>query len=85
LSASRSTSPPSTPARPPIDLARVGPDGGQKCCATLARDLSFGIRTRPGAVWIVIDEKGQPFGHFVVEDKPGNAARAVIPNVDGKP
>jgi hypothetical protein len=73
-------------ARPdPVELVWVGPDGGQKSYATLNRDQTFVIRTRPGIVWLVRDAKGQTLGHFVVEEKPGKAARAVVPKADDKP
>ena len=38
-------------------------------------------QTRPGAVWMITDEKEKPLGHFIVGDR---TARAVIPANAGK-
>ncbi|MEZ6040819.1 MAG: sulfatase-like hydrolase/transferase [Planctomycetaceae bacterium] len=37
------------------------------------------IRSRPGAVWAIRTEQNQLLGHFLVEERPQNAARAIIP------
>ncbi|MBI5775741.1 MAG: zinc-dependent peptidase, partial [Verrucomicrobia bacterium] len=63
-----------------IELIWLGPDASRKSYRTLQRGETFSIRTRPGAVWLVLGAKQQPLGHFVVAKEPGNAAQAVIPN-----
>jgi iduronate 2-sulfatase len=66
------------------ELIWLGPDGSRKSYSTLAQNATFSIRTRPGAVWLVRDAKEQTLGHFVVEGKSSNGAKAVIPaSADG--
>ena len=62
-----------------VELIWIGPDGSQKSYSTLQQDARFSIRTRPGAIWLIRDARQQPLGHFIVEDKPGKVAKAVIP------
>lgn len=62
-----------------VELLWVGPDGSRKSYRTLQHNESFRIRTRPGAVWVIRSATEKSLGHFVVESKPGNAAKAVVP------
>lgn len=67
-------------ARPDTaELVWVGPDGARRSYKNLEEDATFGIRTRPGALWVIQDKQGKRLGYFVVEPKPGNHAKAVIP------
>jgi len=61
-----------------VELVWIGPEGSQKSYRTLRHNESFRIRTRPGAVWLV-RSAAEPVGYFVVESKPGRAAKAFIP------
>lgn len=83
--------PPSKPAGEPVSVTFInarpdaaeliwfGTDGSRKTYATLKQNETFSIGTRPGAVWLVRDAKQQPLGHFIIETKPGNTAKAIIP------
>ena len=62
-----------------IELIWIGADGARKSYSKLDPKGRFSIRTRPGALWIVGDGKGSTVGHFVIEARPGNVAKAVIP------
>ncbi len=62
------------------ELILLRPDGSQTSYRTLKQNETFRIRTRSGAVWLVRDAEEKLLGHFVVELKSGNAAKAVIPS-----
>jgi iduronate 2-sulfatase len=62
----------------PVELIWIGADGTRKSYGTLAQDARFGIGTRPGAVWLVLDANKAPLGHFVVAANPRKVAKAVI-------
>ncbi|MFO1062520.1 MAG: sulfatase-like hydrolase/transferase [Pirellulales bacterium] len=67
-------------ARPDaVELIWLGPDGGRKSYRKLAQNESFTIRTRPGAVWLIVDGDQKPLGHFVVVKSQGDTAKAEIP------
>jgi hypothetical protein len=70
-----------TNARPDtVELIWFGADGSRRSYATLKAGETFNMRTRPGAVWQVLDVKQAPLGHFVVAPQPGGRAQAVISN-----
>ena len=54
----------------------MSPDGTPKPYGTLQAGWRKPQNTRPGAVWMVANEKDEPLGHFVVGDR---AAKAIIP------
>ncbi len=61
------------------EIVWIGPDGTQKTYKTIGQNQTFSIGTRPGAVWLIRDAKGEALGHFIVEPQSGNTASAVIP------
>ncbi|MCB1206788.1 MAG: sulfatase-like hydrolase/transferase [Verrucomicrobiae bacterium] len=63
----------------PAEVVWIVPDGTRKSYRTLEKEGTFSIRTRPGALWVIQDTQGKRLGYFVVEPKPGNLAKAVIP------
>jgi arylsulfatase A-like enzyme len=63
----------------PAELVWIGADGSRKSYRVLQQGETFSIRTRPGAVWLVVDAQQQPLGHFVVEARPERSATALIP------
>jgi iduronate 2-sulfatase len=62
-----------------VELVWLDADGSRRSYSRLNQGQTFSIRTRPGALWLVLDAKQQPLGHFIIEKSAGNAARAVIP------
>ncbi|MFT6079117.1 MAG: hypothetical protein ACJAYX_001976 [Planctomycetota bacterium] len=60
----------------PVELFVVTPAGERKSYGRIAAGERNRRRTRPGAVWMVADTAGKPFGYFSVGDR---IARAVIP------
>lgn len=69
-----------TNARPDsVEIVWLGTDDSRKSYRKLKQNEIFSIRTRPGAVWLILDTKLQPLGHFVVESRPGKTAKAVVP------
>lgn len=67
-----------------VELVWLGADESRKSYRTLKQGEAFSVRTRPGAVWLVLDTKQQPLGHFVVESRAGKAAKAVVPAPAGE-
>jgi hypothetical protein len=61
-----------------VELIWLGQGASRKSYRKLKQNETFNIRTRPGAVWLILDENEQPVGHFVVEKEPGNKSTAVI-------
>ncbi len=62
-----------------VEIVWLGPDGTQKVFQTLSADESFGVRTRPGIVWLIREDTGEPLGHFVVESMPAASGVAIVP------
>ncbi len=60
----------------PVEVCWRSPDGSLKSYGRIAKDEDRRQSTRPGAVWIIRDEREQTLGHFVVGDR---SSRAVIP------
>jgi hypothetical protein len=61
-----------------VELVWLGADGSRRSYSRLNQGQTFSIRTRPGALWLVLDAKQQPLGHFVVTPQSGGRAMAVI-------
>lgn len=62
-----------------VELIWAGPDNKEKSYGKLNPGSRLGIRTRPGAVWLVRDEKQKLLGHFIVTEDKSKTAKAVIP------
>lgn len=63
----------------PAEVVWVGADGSKRSYCVLQPGETFSIRTRPGAVWLILDARQQPIGHFVVESRTEKSATALIP------
>ncbi len=80
--------PPSKPVGNPFDvifnnesprtvrLHWMTPDGQKKLYNDIETGKQHRQQTRPGAVWLITDNKDTPLGHFVVDDR---TAQAIIP------
>jgi arylsulfatase A-like enzyme len=59
-----------------VKLSWIDPKGQPKFYAEIPPGQRQRQQSRPGAVWQITDQKDQPLGHFIVDDR---TARAVIP------
>lgn len=63
----------------PAEVIWVPVDGSRTTSATLTQNDTYRLRTRPGAVGVIRDEKQRMLGHCVVAISPDQTAKAIIP------
>lgn len=60
----------------PVELCRMPPTGQPKTYGQIPAKGQQRQSTRPGAVWLIRDDKQQPLGHFIIGDR---SSRAIVP------